>query len=284
MKRYSSKSWAAAVVLAICVADCVGIYVAQVRLHRDVPISAPEAAYADATAVKDNWRESGPSPQAQRAYANTMTYTPSASAPSASNPPAPRVAPAAQRREQTAQRREQTAQRLVQAAPQRVPAAPRLAQADSRVPAYKSRTDTFLAPPKLAEMAPPERVELATEIHAAQHRAALHRASTRLASTRLASKDSVPPTSQSFAAAFGGGGSGTLALPEPSFGKQTEAGLAESARAAPITATDSLHSDPGDSATIGKSVSQSSTVSADAPDAELPALPAVVQAAALPTS
>jgi hypothetical protein len=45
-----------------------------------------------------------------------------------------------------------------------------------------------------------------------------------------------------------------------------------------------LHSDPGDSATIGKSVSQSSTVSADAPDAELPALPAVVQAAALPTS
>ena len=71
MKRYSTTTWAAALVLAISVADCVGIYVAQVRLHRAVPVSAPETAYADATAVKDTWRGSGVAPQAQRALMPT---------------------------------------------------------------------------------------------------------------------------------------------------------------------------------------------------------------------
>ena len=80
MKRYSTKTWAAALVLAITAADCVGIYVAQVRLHREVPVTAPETAYADATLAKDTWRGTGVAPEAQRAFANTLPYTPAASA------------------------------------------------------------------------------------------------------------------------------------------------------------------------------------------------------------
>ena len=252
MKRYSTTTWAAALVLAISVADCVGIYVAQVRLHRAVPVSAPETAYADATAVKDTWRGSSPSPRAQRAYANTMTYTPAAAAPKTAAPVVPAMAPTVQR----------------------------LAQATVKVPAFKQRTDAFLAPPRLAEMAPPERVELATEVHAAQHRAALHHASARLAQRNIA-----PPTSLSFAAAFGGNGTGTstLALPEPTFGKQADAGsvTADPAKASPsVTAIDSPHIDMGDSATIGKSAAPS----ADALDPELPAVAPAVQAAAQPAS
>lgn len=250
MKRYSTTTWAAALVLTISVADCVGIYVAQVRLHRAVPVSAPEAAYADATAVKDTWRGSGSAPQAQGAYANTVTYA--AAAPSATAPVAPPIVPTMQR----------------------------LAQADVKVPVYKPRTDAFLTPPRLAAATPPERVELATEVHAAQHRAALHRASAR-----LAQRDSVAPTSLSFAAAFGGNGTGTstLALPEPTFGKQADAGsvTADPAKASPsITAIDSPRIDMGDSATIGKSAAPS----ADALDPELPAVAPAVQAAAQPAS
>lgn len=250
MKRYSTKTWAAALVLAITAADCVGIYVAQIRLHRDVPVTAPEMAYADATAVKDTWRSKGLAPVAQRAFANTVTAPPAANAPSAPVPVAPRLALAPQR----------------------------LAQAEVKVPAYKQRTDAFLAPPRLAETAPPARVELATEVHATQHRAAVHRASAR-----LTHRDAVPPTSLSFAAAFGSGsaGAGALAMPEPSFGKQANADsvTADLARAS-TTATDASHFDMGDSATIGKTAPTAS----EAPDPELPAVPAAVQPAALPGS
>ena len=252
MKRYSTTTWAAALVLAISVADCVGIYVAQVRLHRAVPVSAPETAYADATAVKDIWRGAGAAPQAQRAYANAVTYAPAVTAPTVAAPMVPAVAPTMQR----------------------------LAQADVKVPAFKPHADAFLTPPRLAEMAPPERVELATEVHAAQHRTALHRAAAR-----LAQRNTVPPTSLSFAAAFGGGSGGTaaLALPEPTFGKQADAGsvTADPAKASPsVTAIDSPHIDMGDSATIGKSAAPS----ADALDPELPAVAPAVQAAAQPAS
>lgn len=250
MKRYSTKTWAAAVVLAISVADCVGIYVAQVRLHREVPVSAPETAYADATAAKDTWRGSGPSPQAQRAYANAMTYAPAAAVPTAATPVAQPVAPTVQQ----------------------------LAQVDVKVPAFKPRTDAFLAPPKLAAAAPPERVELATAVHAVQHRAAVHRASAR-----LAQRDVAPPTSLSFAAAFGGNGTGTLVLPEPTFGKQADAGsvTGDSAKDTPsVMAIDSPHIDIGDSATTGKSAA----LSADALDPELPAVAPAVQSAAQPGS
>ena len=248
MKRYSTTTWAAALVLTISVADCVGIYVAQVRLHRAVPVSAPEAAYADATAVKATWRGSGSAPQAQGAYANTVTYA--AAAPSATAPVAPPVVPTMQR----------------------------LAQADVKVPVYKPRTDAFLTPPRLAAATPPERVELATEVHAAQHRAALHRASAR-----LAQRDNVAPTSLSFAAAFGGGGGGTgaLALPEPTFDKQADAGsvAVDPASATPsVTATESPRIDMADTVTIGKSA----PASADVLDPELPAVAPAVQSAAQP--
>ena len=248
MKRYSTTTWAAGLVLAISIADCAGIYVAQVRLHRAVPASAPESAYAAATAVKDTWRGSGSAPQAQRAYANTVTYA--AAAPSATAPVAPPLVPTMQR----------------------------LAQADVKVPAYKPRTDTFLTPPRLAEATPPERVELATAVHAAQHRTALHRASAR-----LAQRDSAPPTSLSFAAAFGGGGGGmgALALPEPTFGKQSDAGsvAVDPARATPSdTATESPRIDMADTVTIGKSA----PASVDALDPELPAVALAVQSAAQP--
>ena len=253
MKRYSTRTWAAAVVLAITAADCVGIYVAQVRLHRQVPITARETAYADATAVKDTWRGTGLSPQAQRAFASTLSYTPAASA---QTTPA-RVTPNAA---------------TVRAAP----APQRLAQADIKVPAFKPRGDAFLAAPRLAEAAPPERVELATEVHAVRHRAALHRAAMR-----VAHKDTTPPTSMSFAAAFGGGNAGTaaLTLPEPSFGKQADAGAVSVDLAkASTTATDAPRTDMADVVTIGKSPQ----ISQDAPDPELSAVSVVVQSAAMP--
>ena len=250
MKRYSTKTWAAALVLTITAADCVGIYVAQIRLHRDVPVTAPEMAYADATAVKDTWRSKGLAPVAQRAFANTVTAPPAASAPSAPVPVAPRLALAPQR----------------------------LTQAEVKVPAYKQRTDAFLAPPRLAEAAPPTRVELATDVHTAQHHAALHHASAR-----LTHRDAVPPTSLSFAAAFGSGsaGAGALAMPEPSFGKQanTDSVTVDLAKAS-TTATDASHFDMGDSATIGKTAPMAS----EAPDPELPTVSAAIQSAALPGS
>jgi hypothetical protein len=249
MKRYSTKTWAAALVLAITAADCVGIYVAQVRLHREVPITAPEMAYADAAAVKDTWRGTGVSPEAERAYASTVTTTPAADAQTMPVPVAPNVVPAPQR----------------------------LAQADIKVPAFKPKTDAFLAAPRLAEAAPAERVELATEVHAVQHRVALRRA----ALNRVAQQDTTPRTSMSFAAAFGGGNAPTaaLALPEPSFGKQAESGtvVADLAKS-PTTSTDAPRADVIDMATIGKSPQSSS----DASDPELPAVSAVIQSAALP--
>ena len=247
MKRNSSKRWAAALVLAMCAADCAGIYAAQLRLHSSVEVSASDNAYADASAIKDTWRASGhtTAPDVQRTYASATPYAPAAVARIAPVTPAPRIAPAPQR----------------------------LAQASVAIPAFKPRTDAFLAPPRLAEAAPAERVELATEVHAAQHRTALHRASAR-----LAQRDAAPPTSQSFAAAFGAVNTGSFVLPEPTFGKQAEAGtatadVAQSATA--VTAPEAPRIDMGDSATIGKSA----PASTDAADAEQPAL---VQPTALP--
>ncbi|WP_295638434.1 hypothetical protein [Novosphingobium sp.] len=248
MKRYSTKTWAAALVLAITAADCVGIYVAQVRLHREVPITAPESAYADAAAVKDSWRGAGLSPEAQRAFASTLSYTTAANAQNKASPTMPNAATLPQR----------------------------LAQADIKVPAFKPRTDAFLAAPRLAEAAPPEKVELATEVHAVQHRAALHRTAAR-----LAQKTATPPTSMSFAAAFGGSNAGTaaLALPEPSFGKQADDGsVSVDLAKTSTTVTDAPHTDMATSVTIGKSA-QAST---EALDPELPAVSVPVQSAAIP--
>jgi hypothetical protein len=248
MKRYSTKTWAAALVLTITAADCVGIYVAQVRLHREVPVTAPEMAYADAAAVKDTWRGTRVSPEAQRVFASTSITTPAANVQPTLAPATPKVAPAPQR----------------------------LAQADIKVPAFKPRTDAFLSAPRLAEAAPPEKVELATEVHAVQHRAALHRTAMR-----MAQKDTSPPTSMSFAAAFGGGNAGTaaLALPEPSFGKQADtSSVSADLPKITSTTTDAPRTDLADVVTIGKSPQTAQ----EAPDPELPAVSVAVQSAALP--
>jgi hypothetical protein len=73
MKGYPTRTLAAALVLAIPPADCIGAHVAQVRPDRIVPVFPRQAVLADATAVKDNWRPAGRLPQAQRAFADTVT-------------------------------------------------------------------------------------------------------------------------------------------------------------------------------------------------------------------
>ena len=160
-------------------ADCVGI-VAQMRLHHSVSLSWPDNAYADASAIEVSSRTTAASPRPPRTYADAVVNPAVTGAGVVPAPAAPPIAPAPQR----------------------------LAQAAVAIPAFKSRNDASLSLCKLAEVAPGERVELAIEVHAAQHRVAIHRAAAR-----LGQRDPVQPTRQSLAAAFGGGGADSLALP-----------------------------------------------------------------------